>query len=139
MRSNILRMLSGRFRTTAVMDIEALYDYCLSVKGAEATTPFDEVTIVMKVMGKMFALIPTDVDRFSISLKCDPEKALQLREEYTSVERAFHMNKTYWNRIWLDGDMGDDELKRWIDHSVEQVIRKLPKKKQEEYYGTTEQ
>jgi predicted DNA-binding protein (MmcQ/YjbR family) len=48
------------------------------------------------------------------------------------------MNKTYWNRIWLDGNMPDDELKRWIDHSVEQVIRKLPKKKQEEYDGTTE-
>lgn len=121
------------------MDIEALYDYCLSVKGAEATTPFDEVTIVMKVMGKMFALIPTDVDRFSISLKCDPEKALQLREAFSCVESAYHMNKTYWNRIWLDGDMDDDELKRWINHSVEQVIRKLPKKKQEEYYGTTEQ
>ncbi|HOO95288.1 MAG TPA: MmcQ/YjbR family DNA-binding protein [Proteiniphilum sp.] len=121
------------------MDIEALYDYCLSVKGAEAMTPFDEVTIVMKVMGKMFALIPTDEERFSISLKCDPEKALQLREKYTSVEGAFHMNKTYWNRIWLDGDMSDDELKRWINHSVKQVIRKLPKKKQEEYYGTTEQ
>ena len=139
MNLSTLRMLSGRFRTTAVMDIEALYDYCLSVKGAEATTPFDEVTIVMKVMGKMFALIPTDEERFSISLKCDPEKALQLREEYTGVEGAFHMNKTYWNRIWLDGDMGDDELKRWIDHSVEQVIRKLPKKKQEEYYGKAEQ
>lgn len=120
------------------MNIEELFDYCLSVKGAEATTPFDEVTIVMKVMGKMFAMIPTDAERCNISLKCDPEKAMHLREEYDCVEAAYHMNKTYWNRIWLDGDMGDRELKRWIDHSVEEVIRKLPKKKQEEYYGTTE-
>jgi len=120
------------------MNIEELFDYCLSVKGAEATTPFDEVTIVMKVMGKMFAMIPTDAERCNISLKCDPEKAMRLREEYDCVEAAYHMNKTYWNRIWLDGDMGDRELKRWIDHSVEEVIRKLPKKKQEEYYGTTE-
>ena len=120
------------------MNIEELYDYCLSVKGAEATTPFDEVTIVMKVMGKMFALIPTDEERCSISLKCDPQLAIRLREDYAHVEGAYHMNKTYWNRIWLDGNMPDDELKRWIDHSVEQVIRNLPKKKQEEYDGTTE-
>lgn len=121
------------------MDIEKLFDYCLSVKGAEATTPFDEVTIVMKVMGKMFALIPTDEVRCSVSLKCDPEMAIHLREEYACVESAYHMNKTYWNRIWLDGEMPDSELKRWIDHSVEEVIRKLSKKKQQEYYGTTEQ
>lgn len=121
------------------MNIEELFNYCLSVRGAEATTPFDEVTIVMKVMGKMFALIPTDVDRFSISLKCDPEEAVRLRETYTAVEAAFHMNKTYWNSIWLDGDMPDDEIKRWINHSVEQVIGKLSKKKQMEYYDATEQ
>ncbi len=121
------------------MNIEELYDYCLSVKGAEATTPFDEVTIVMKVMGKMFALIPTDEERCSITLKCDPEEALRLREQHACVEAAFHMNKTYWNRIWLGGDMDDDALKRWINHSVAQVIGKLPKKKQEDYYGTTEQ
>jgi predicted DNA-binding protein (MmcQ/YjbR family) len=121
------------------MNIEELFNYCLSVKGAEATTPFDEVTIVMKVMGKMFAMIPTDEERCSISLKCDPEEAIRLREQYESVEGAYHMNKTYWNRIWLDGDMGDDELKRLINHSVEEVIHKLPKKIQQDYYGTTEQ
>ncbi|HBG57989.1 MAG TPA: hypothetical protein DDX07_08240, partial [Porphyromonadaceae bacterium] len=62
------------------MNIEELFDYCLSIEGAEATTPFDESTIVMKVMGKMFAMIPTDTDRISITLKCNPEKAIRLRE-----------------------------------------------------------
>lgn len=118
------------------MNIEELFDYCQSIQGAEATTPFDEWTIVMKVMGKMFALIPTDADRFCISLKCDPAKAIALRERYICVEEAYHMNKTYWNTIYLDGDMSDNELREWIDHSVEEVIKKLPKKQQQQYYGT---
>ena len=118
------------------MDIEELFDFCMSIPGAEATTPFDEVTIVMKVMGKMFALIPTDAERFSVTLKCDPEKALSLRETYDCVESAFHMNKTHWNTIFLDGDMPDKEIKVFIKHSVDEVIKKLSKKLQKEYYGT---
>lgn len=112
------------------MNIEELYEYCLSIRGAEATTPFDETTIVMKVMGKMFALIPTNKNRVSISLKCDPMKAVRLRERYSCVEGAYHMNKTYWNTIYLDGDMPDNEVKAWIRHSVEELVRKLPKKQQ---------
>lgn len=118
------------------MNIEELFSYCQSIPGAEATTPFDKVTIVMKVMGKMFALIPTDADSFSVTLKCDPVKALALREKYLCVEGAYHMNKTYWNTIYLEGDMPDDTLRKWIDHSVEEVIKKLPRKQQEQYYGT---
>ena len=120
------------------MNIEDLFNYCLSLKGVEATTPFDEVTIVMKVMGKMFALIPTDTDRLSISLKCDPEKAIRLREEFACVEPAFHMNKTHWNTIYISGEMPENELKKWIHHSVDEVIKKLPKKQQQQYYGTSQ-
>lgn len=116
------------------MNIEELFDYCQSIQGAEATTPFGETTIVMKVMGKMFALIPTDVERHSISLKCDPIKAVALRDKYRSVEGAYHMNKAYWNTIYLDGDMPDSELREWINHSVEEVIKKLPKKRQQQYF-----
>ena len=116
------------------MDIEELFDYCMSVPGAEATTPFDDVTIVMKVMGKMFALIPTENERFSVTLKCDPEKAISLRESYECVESAYHMNKTYWNTIFIDGDMPDSEIKECIDNSVEEVIKKLPKKLQKEVW-----
>lgn len=108
----------------------------MQIPGAEATTPFDEVTIVMKVMGKMFALIPTDTERHSITLKCHPEKAVQLREEYKCVEGAYHMNKTLWNTIWLDGEMSDKEIKKWINHSVEEVVMKLSKKLQQQYYGS---
>ncbi|SRR5690554_4918857 len=115
------------------MSIEELYNYCLTIKGAEATTPFNETTIVMKVMGKMFALIPTDTERFSITLKCDPARATELREHYACVQGAYHMNKTYWNTIYLDGNMSVEELKGWIHHSVEEVIKKLPKKIQKQY------
>ena len=118
------------------MNIEDLYNYCLSVPGAEATTPFDEVTIVMKVCGKMFALIPTDEEQLCIALKCDPEKAVHLREKYSCVVGAFHMNKTHWNTIYLTGEMPQEELKQWIQHSVDEVIKKLPKIKQKEYYGS---
>lgn len=117
------------------MNIEELYNYCLSIKGAEVTTPFDEVTLVMKVMGKMFALIPTDEEQVCISLKCDPEKALQLRENFTCVEPAFHMNKTHWNTIHITGEMPEEEIIKWIRHSVDEVIKKLPKKQQQQYYG----
>lgn len=120
------------------MNIESLFEYCLSIRGAEATTPFDDVTIVMKVMGKMFALIPTDADRLCISLKCDPLKAVDLREKYSCVEAGYHLHKAYWNTIYLDGEMPDDELKEWVNHSVEEVIKKLPKNKQREYYGSVE-
>ncbi|WP_294082661.1 MmcQ/YjbR family DNA-binding protein [Proteiniphilum sp. UBA5384] len=119
------------------MNIEELFDYCLSIPGAEATTPFDEWTIVMKVEGKMFALIPTDAERSSVTLKCDPVKAISLREKYTCVEGAYHMNKTYWNTIYLDGDVPGNELKEWIHHSVEEVIKKLPRKQQLQYEQRT--
>ena len=118
------------------MNIEELFDYCMTIPGAEATTPFDKVTIVMKVMGKMFAMLPTDSDRLCITLKCNPEKAVKLREEYICVESAFHMNKTHWNTIWMDGDMSEKEVKKWINHSVEEVVIKLPKKLQQQYYGS---
>lgn len=119
------------------MNIEELFDYCLSIKGAEASTPFDETTIVMKVMGKMFAMIPTDEERVCITLKCDPLEALRLREQLTCVEGAYHMNKKYWNTIYLDGDMSGTEVKEWIRHSVQEVVKKLTKKQQQEY-GTIE-
>lgn len=121
------------------MNIEELYDYCLSIPLVEPTFPFDEVTLVLKVLGKMVALIPLDAEVKTISLKCDPEKAIALREQYSSVKGAYHMNKKYWNSIDLAGDIPDDELKKWIHHSIEQVVNKMPKKKQQEFYGTTEQ
>lgn len=118
------------------MNIEELYDYCLNIPLVEPTFPFDEVTLVLKVLGKMVAIIPLDADVKSISLKCDPEKAITLRQQYTCVKPAYHMNKKYWNSIELAGDMSEEEIKRWVHHSIEEVVNKMPKKKQQEFYGS---
>ncbi|MCL2651267.1 MAG: MmcQ/YjbR family DNA-binding protein [Candidatus Azobacteroides sp.] len=116
------------------MNIEELREYCLSIKGASECLPFDEYSLVFKVLDKMFALLPLDNERLCMSIKCDPEKAIELRERYDAVEPAWHFNKKYWNTIYLNNDMEDEEVKKWILHSVDEVIKKLPKKAQEEYY-----
>jgi len=120
------------------MNIEEFYDYCISIPGVEPTFPFDEVTLVMKLMGKMIVLIPLDTEEKTISLKCDPDKAIALRQKYSCVQAAYHMHKKYWNSIELSGNMPDEELKMLIHHSIDEVVKKMPKKKQQEYYGKTE-
>ncbi|MDR0506136.1 MAG: MmcQ/YjbR family DNA-binding protein [Dysgonamonadaceae bacterium] len=117
------------------MNIEELHEYCLSIKGVTDCFPFDDVSLVMKVLGKMFALIPLDNPELQITLKCAPELAVELRERYNCVEPAFHFNKTYWNSIYPNRDMPDSEVKRWIHHSVDEVIKKLPKRIRDEYYN----
>jgi Uncharacterized protein conserved in bacteria len=118
------------------MNIEELREYCLSIKGTKECLPFDEVTLVFKVMEKMFAVIPLDNDTLCITVKCDPEKAIELRERFTAVEEAFHFNKKYWNTIYPNMDMEDKDVKAWIRHSVDEVIQKLPKNKQREYHDS---
>jgi predicted DNA-binding protein (MmcQ/YjbR family) len=115
------------------MNIEDLHEICLSVKGATETFPFDDVSLVFKVMNKMFALLPLDADRLQITLKCDPNLAVELREQYPCVEAAYHFNKKHWNTIYVDGTMTKDDIIRWVNHSAAAVIRKLPKKQQIAY------
>ncbi len=117
------------------MDIEHVREYCLSIKGAEECFPFDETVLVFKVMGKMFAYMSLERrdEGFMLNLKCDPEKAVELREKYECVLPGYHANKKYWNSVFIEQNMPDDELKYWIDHSVAEVIKKLPKKQQAEY------
>lgn len=100
-------------------------------KGVTEEFPFDEETLVYKVMGKMFAL--TNLERFeSINLKCDPELAIQLRESYDAVKPGYHMNKTHWNTITMDGSVSDRLVKEWIDLSYQLVVASLTKGKREE-------
>jgi len=115
------------------MNVEELREACLAVKGATESFPFDDVSLVFKVMDKMFALIPLDATQLQISLKCDPEKAVDLREKYTCVEAAYHFNKKYWNTLYLNQDMPQEEVVLWINHSVKEVLKKLPKKQQQAY------
>lgn len=113
------------------MNIEEFRDFCIQKYGVTEEFPFDQKTLVFKVMGKMFALI--DVDLFeSVNLKCDPEQAVRLREEYEAVKPGYHMSKKHWNTISFDGSMADHEVFHWVNHSYDLVVSKLPKKIREE-------
>jgi predicted DNA-binding protein (MmcQ/YjbR family) len=113
------------------MNIEKIREYCISKKGVTEEFPFDEVTLVFKVAGKMFALTNLDGD-LSINLKCDPETAIELREKYPSVTPGYHMSKIHWNSISIDGSIPDKLILSWIDHSYDCVVKGLPKKLRQE-------
>jgi predicted DNA-binding protein (MmcQ/YjbR family) len=113
------------------MNIEELREYCLSLNGVSEDFPFDETTLVFKVVGKMFCLTDLE-DDFAIALKNDPEKNIELREEYPAVKPAYHMNKQHWNTIKVDGSISDDMIKNLIDESYDLVVFKLTRKQQQE-------
>ncbi|MBC9811273.1 MmcQ/YjbR family DNA-binding protein [Crocinitomicaceae bacterium CZZ-1] len=109
------------------MYLEEIRDYCLSKKGTEETFPFDATTLVFKVFGKMYALIDIDEAR-SINLKCDPERAEELREQYDGIIPGYHMSKKHWNTVSLDGSINRSLVIELIDHSYDLVYASLPKK-----------
>jgi len=108
------------------MNIEEYRDYCLAKKGTTEEFPFDNKTLVFKVMGKLFAL--TDVENFtSINLKCDPERAIELREHHSGIQPGYHMNKKHWNTVLADGSVDDRLMQELIDHSYDMVVKGLRK------------
>jgi len=114
------------------MNIEEFRDYCLQKKGVTEGLPFDETTLVYKVLGKMFALTDTD-DEFKIALKCDPDKVIDLREQFPeTVLPGYHFNKKHWNTVVIDGTIPEKLLYEWIDDSYVLVVNKLTKTKQQE-------
>ena len=117
------------------MNVEEVREFCLSLKNVTECFPFDDVSLVFKVEGKMFLLLPLDAEEHSVSVKCDPDRVLELRDKYEAVCPAYHFNKKYWNTIYLNRDMPDGDIKKWIKHSFEEVIAKLPKKIREQYAG----
>ncbi len=116
-----------------VMNIEELRNYCMAKKGVEETLPFGPDTIVFKVAGKVFLLTGFDNNPINFNVKCDPEKAIELREKYTCVQPGYHMNKKHWNTIIGDGCASDKLMCEWIDHSYNLVIDALPKKQKRFY------
>ncbi len=113
------------------MNIEELRNYCLSLQGTEETFPFDDVTMVMKVGGKLFAIIPLDEINTCISLKCDPEKAIELREKYNCVQPGYHLNKNHWNTVYISSEITSEQVLEWINHSYSLIVASLPKKMRE--------
>lgn len=125
------------------MNIEELRDFCLSIKGAKETFPFGDSTLVFKIGcnandcegGRIFALINLDGDNATafVNLKCNPHLSLNLQEEYDGIKPAWHMNKRLWISVYLHADVHDSKIKELINHSVSQVISKMPKSMRENY------
>lgn len=112
------------------MDIEKVRKYCLKKRKVTEGLPFGEDVLVFKVMNKIFCLALLNAPQ-TINLKCDPELAVELRERYDSVTPGYHMNKTHWNTIVLDGSVADKEILKWIDNSYDLIVASLPKKEKE--------
>ncbi len=110
------------------MNVELLREFCLGLKGVEEGFPFGAETMVFKVMGKMFCLCGLEHTPLQFNVKCDPEKAIELRETYSGVIPGYHMNKQHWNTIVMDGSFADDLAKQWILDSYELVAASLSSK-----------
>jgi predicted DNA-binding protein (MmcQ/YjbR family) len=115
------------------MNIEQIRKYCLQKPGVTESFPFGEDTLVFKVMSKIFLLAGLNDFPLRINLKCDPEKAIELREQYDSVLPGYHMNKTHWNTVIINGSVRSEEILGWIDHSYELVIKSIKKREKEDY------
>lgn len=109
------------------MDFQNLKSYCLSKNGAYEDYPFGPEPLTIKVRSKIFVLVNEKARRLSISLKCDPFVAQNLRDQYTSIIPGYHLNKEHWNTVLLDGSISDSEIQWMIGHSYEMVIKGLTK------------
>lgn len=108
------------------MNLERVREYCLSKKGVEETFPFDDITPVYKVMGKMF-LLSNLTPPHSINIKAEPEKIVEMREHYEAVTPGYHMNKNHWNTVEINRSIKDDIILGWIDDSYDLVVTGLKK------------
>ncbi|HDZ06812.1 hypothetical protein LCGC14_0243440 [marine sediment metagenome] len=109
------------------MNVEEYRDYCILKKGVSESFPFDETTLVFKVMGKMFALCGLDNVPLRVNLKCDPDRAIELREQHEGIIEGWHMSKKHWNTVYLD-QIPKELTLELIDHSYDLVVSKFTKK-----------
>jgi len=110
------------------MDLETIRKYCLEKKHTTEEFPFGETTLVFKVSGKFFLLIGLENHPLQFNVKCDPDLAVELRETYSSVIPAFHMNKKHWNTVIINGQLNSKQIREMIDASYDLVVRSLPLK-----------
>ena len=109
------------------MDLPDVIELCLSLPAAEETTPFGPEALVYKVGGKMFAVtVPEDFPA-RINLKCDPQRSIELREDYKGIQPGWHMNKKHWNTVMLDGTVPPAVVRELVQHSYELVVEALPR------------
>jgi predicted DNA-binding protein (MmcQ/YjbR family) len=114
------------------MNLDDVRTYCLKKQGAITEEfPFDEETLVFKVFGKIFLLTNVNEIPLSMNLKCDPERAIEWRERYPSVQPGYHMHKKFWNTVTVDGTIPEPKVYSMIDHSYDEVVKKLPRKRRD--------
>lgn len=107
-----------------MLHAESIREFCIEKENVTEGFPFGEGTLVFKVNDKMFCLMSLDESPLRINLKCDPEIAIELREEYEAVLPGYHMNKQYWNTIVIDGTIADKQIKEFINWSYDLIIAK---------------
>ena len=117
------------------MNVEEIRTYCLSKGEATEDFPFDESTLVFRVKKKIFAMIDLEDPEWFV-LKCDPDYAVELRASHSGITSAWHMNKRYWNQVRSTDDVDDNLVRSLIDHSYDEVIKKLPLYQQRELKGS---
>ena len=116
------------------MDVEAFRDYCLSKKGVTESFPFDEETLVFKVMGKMFAICGLERIPSQVNLKCDPERSVELRSNHDGlIIPGWHMSKLHWNTVIIESNLPPKLITELIDHSYDLIVAGLTKKLKEEW------
>ena len=113
------------------MNIETLREYCLSKKAVTEDFPFGEDTLVFRVLTKIFLLVSLSSNPLQFNAKCDPDKAIELRDQYDAVQPGYHMNKKHWNTIIMNGSLSNAQLKEMIDDSYNLIVQSLPKKERE--------
>lgn len=110
------------------MNHDIIREYCLQKKATTFDFPFDEEVMACRVAGKIFVLMSILEFPVTINVKCDPEKAIDLRERYEAVKPGYHQNKKHWNTVTCDGSLTDSDIFSFIDHSYEMVLQSIPKK-----------
>ncbi len=118
------------------MKLDELRAYCLAKPGAKESYPFGPGALVMKVGGKLFAIIADEEDPLTVSLKCEPDIAVMLRDHFPAVSAGYHLNKKHWNTVTLDGTIPKAEIRDWIDDSYDLVLDGLPRKTRDMVLGT---
>ena len=106
------------------MNIEEIREYCIAKPAVTEGFPFNDTALVFKAAGRIFAILDLSEDERGISLKCDPELAIEIREHHPEVTPAWHLNKKHWNGVSLSGNLSEKHLKEWIDHSYDLIVNK---------------
>jgi len=114
------------------MNVEDFRTYCLAKKYVTESFPFDNETLVFKVANKMFALLSLEKIPPTANLKCDPERAIELRDRYPEIVPGYHMNKKLWNTVEIDSGLDNNFVREMIDDSYDLIVQSLPKKLQKE-------